>query len=93
MEGRWEYRVEWQGHPGQDTWEPIQCHNIRGRADEALKKFKDSTAGAWEADGSGRASGRGRGRGRVRGRSRKVAKVQQKDQSEDDEEEDSSDEV
>ena len=92
MEGRWECRVEWQGYPGQDTWEPI--HNIIGGADGALNTFKDSTAGAWEAGGSRRASGRGRGRGRGRhggrGRSRKIAKVQQEDQSEDEEEEDSS---
>jgi hypothetical protein len=85
VEGRWEYRVEWQGYPGQDTWEPI--HNIRGGQTTHLRSSRIVQLVHGRQVGAGGQVGRGRGRGR----SRKIAKVQQEDQSEDDEEEDSSD--
>ena len=37
-----EYLVVWKGHPGGDTWEPLE--NIKGRADEALEEFKRKEA-------------------------------------------------
>ena len=74
VEGSYEYRVEWQGYQGQDTWEPY--NNIKGRGDDAIALFncKGSRGLPWMSGGVAR--GRGRGRSRGRGRGRKKAATQ-----------------
>ena len=88
VEGSYEYRVEWQGYQGQDTWEPY--NNIKGRGDDAIALFKDSRGLPWMSGGGARGRGRGRDRGRGRGRKKaatqKPAKRRRRNEEEEEEE-------
>ena len=80
VEGSYEYRVEWQGYQGQDTWEPY--NNIKGRGDDAIALFKDSRGLPWMSGGGAR----GRGRGRKKAATQKPAKRRRRNEEEEEEE-------